>query len=218
MLPNAKTRSDSGLSTKTTRHEKTISLNESLQITNNNTGHNNFDNYENIEEIITRIKRDVIVTGTITGTPGQESAIFQIENMPDITLQINTQLMDGFIITEITHDQVVLKNQAGNESFSMPVEAGNLSKPMAPDSYEPGSLKPDEFEPRPLEPDSFEPEPMVPGSYEPGTLQPDEFEPRPLEPDSFEPEPMAPGSYEPGPLGPDEFEPRPLEPNSFGYE
>ena len=117
MFSNVETSSDSELSTKTTRHEVTITVNESSHdIDNSNSG-----SYETIEGTIARINRDVIVTGTITGTPGQESAIFQIEGMPDLSFQINTQLMDGFIITDITENQIVLKNQIGDESFSLNV-------------------------------------------------------------------------------------------------
>ena len=74
---------------------------------------------ETIDQTIARIKRDVIVTGTITGIAGKESAMFQIEGMADMPFQINTQLMDGFIITEITKDHVVLKNQIGEETFTL---------------------------------------------------------------------------------------------------
>lgn len=78
--------------------------------------------YETIEETIARLKRDVVVTGTVTGVPGEESAMFRIEGMPDRSFAINTQLMDGFIITEITSDHVVLKNQTGNESFVLNIK------------------------------------------------------------------------------------------------
>ena len=69
---------------------------------------------ETIEETITRIKRDVVVTGTVTGIPGKETAYFQIEGMSDRAFLINTQLMDGFIINEITETQIILKNQKLN--------------------------------------------------------------------------------------------------------
>ena len=71
----------------------------------------------------------MVVTGTITGTLGQESAIFQIEGMADRLFNINTQLMDGFIIKEITNSYVVLKNQTGNEAFSLYVQSGEESLP-----------------------------------------------------------------------------------------
>jgi hypothetical protein len=77
--------------------------------------------YETIEETIARIKRDVMVTGVLTGTPGQETALFQIEGLPDQSFHVNTQLMDGFIITRIDGNQVVLKNQIGDESFSLKI-------------------------------------------------------------------------------------------------
>jgi hypothetical protein len=96
----------------------------SPHILNNSTDSGKSGHYESIEEIIARIKRDVIVTGTVTGTQGTESAIFRIERMPDRSFDINTQLMDGFIITRISHNQITLKNQSGDESFSMPVESG----------------------------------------------------------------------------------------------
>ena len=65
--------------------------------------------------------RDVRVTGTLTGTPGRQSALFRIEGMPDRAFSIDTQLMDGFVITEIGKDYVVLKNQVGPESFTLEV-------------------------------------------------------------------------------------------------
>lgn len=72
---------------------------------------------ESIEETIMRIKRNVVVTGIITGSLGEKSALFQIEGMPDRLFNINTQLMDGFIIKEITSKYVLLKNQQGEETF-----------------------------------------------------------------------------------------------------
>lgn len=119
MLSNTGT--DSEMNIKTNVQVETLSLNEHPHDTDNrNSGY-----YETIEETITRIKRDVIVTGTITGTPGQESALFQIEGMDDLSFNIHTQLMDGFIITEIAENQVVLKNQIGEETFSLKVGSGN---------------------------------------------------------------------------------------------
>lgn len=79
--------------------------------------------YETIEETIARIKKDVIVTGTVTGLPGEETAFFQIEGMADRAFLINTQLMDGFIIKEITETHVILKNQIGEETFILNVQA-----------------------------------------------------------------------------------------------
>lgn len=110
------------LSQNTSSDESTINLNKPSQLTANN-----IDHYETIEETIARLKRDVIVTGTITGTLEQESAMFQIEGMADRLFKINTQLMDGFIIKEITGSYVVLKNQAGNETFSLYVQSGGES-------------------------------------------------------------------------------------------
>jgi hypothetical protein len=83
--------------------------------------------YETIEETIERLKRDVVVTGTIIGMPGQESALFQIEGMPDRSFKINTQLMDGFIITKITEKDITLKNQIGNETLTLYVQSGKDS-------------------------------------------------------------------------------------------
>lgn len=115
------TGTDSELNIKTNRQVETLSFNEQPHDTDNrNSGY-----YETIEETITRIKRDVIVTGTITGVSGQESALFQIEGMEDRAFLINTQLMDGFIIKEITNSYVVLKNQVGNETFSLYVQSEN---------------------------------------------------------------------------------------------
>lgn len=71
--------------------------------------------YETIEETMARIKKNVVVTGTLESTQGQKTALFQIEGMPDRSFQLYTQLMDGFIITEISDNGVVLKNQAGDE-------------------------------------------------------------------------------------------------------
>lgn len=100
-------------------HEATISLNKPLLIVDNNTDSSNFGHVETIDETIARIKRDVQVTGTIIGARGQEAALFQIEGMSDRFFKINTQLMDGFIITVITNNHVVLKNQSGDETFSL---------------------------------------------------------------------------------------------------
>ena len=83
-----------------------------------------FDSYETIEETIERIKKDVVVTGTILAGSGQELAIFQIEGMPDRSFKINTQLMDGFIITKITEKDITLKNQIGNETLTLYVQSG----------------------------------------------------------------------------------------------
>lgn len=102
----------------------TINLNKPPQLASNDSGH-----YETVEEIIARIKRNVIVTGTMIGVPGEETAIFQIEGMADRLFKINTQLMDGFIIKEITNTYVVLKNQIGKETFSLYVQSGEVSLP-----------------------------------------------------------------------------------------
>ena len=109
------------LDTGTTSHEATISLDKPPQIDDNNSDSSNFGYYETIKETIARIKRDVYVRGTIISAPGEEVALFQIEGMPDRSFKINTQLMDGFIITEITNHHVVLKNQIGDETFSIRV-------------------------------------------------------------------------------------------------
>lgn len=89
----------------------------------------NITNNEAIEETIARLKHDVVVTGTILGMLGQKSALFQIEGMADRLFKINTQLMDGFIIQEITSSYVVLKNQIGNETFTLYVQSGKESLP-----------------------------------------------------------------------------------------
>ena len=107
------------LSTNAGRPEPTKNLSKPPKLIDNNAGY-----YETIEETIARLKRDVIVTGTILGTPGQESALFQIEGMADRLFKINTQLMDGFIIKEITTSNVVLKNQVGNETLTFYVQSG----------------------------------------------------------------------------------------------
>jgi hypothetical protein len=106
----------------------TRSITDSLS-TDNDMDSQQAGHYETIEETITRLKRDVVVTGTITGALGQESAMFQIEGMADRLFKINTQLMDGFIIKEITTSNVVLKNQVGNETFSLYVQSGKESSP-----------------------------------------------------------------------------------------
>lgn len=90
----------------------------------NNPEHSQQDRYETIEETIARIKKDVIVTGTIKGVSGEEVAYFQIEGMKDRAFLIDTQLMDGFIIEEITNSYVVLKNQVGDETFYLHVQSG----------------------------------------------------------------------------------------------
>jgi hypothetical protein len=122
VFPEIEKGPDSALETKSTSLEEPISLNESLQATDNNTNSRNFGYYETIEETIARIKRDVYVTGVIIAAPGQEIALFQIEGMTDRPFNINTQLMDGFIITEITNRHVVLKNQTGDEAFSLRIQ------------------------------------------------------------------------------------------------
>ena len=102
---------------KTTSQVEILSLNEQSQ----DTASLNRGLYETIEETISRIKRDVHVTGAIISTPGQEVALFQIEGMPDRSFSINTQLMDGFIITGITDNRAILKNQTGNEIIFLDV-------------------------------------------------------------------------------------------------
>jgi hypothetical protein len=121
VFPDAETGSEIVLETETTSHKGMISLNKSPQIEDNNSNSSNFGYYETIEQTVARIKKDVVVTGSIVGEPGEEMAYFQIEGMPDRSFTINTQLMDGFIITEITNHHVVLKNQTGNETISLMV-------------------------------------------------------------------------------------------------
>ncbi len=115
MFTDTKSESTLVLDTKTNRHEEAVSLNDSTQLTSNLADRSNFGHYETIEETIARIKRDVHVTGAIISAPGQQSALFQIEGLPDRSFSINTQLMDGFIITGITENRVILKSQTGNE-------------------------------------------------------------------------------------------------------
>ncbi len=121
MFPDAQTGPELVLDTGTTSHEASIDLNNPPQIVDNSTDNSNFGHYETIEETIARIKRDVFVTGTIIGTLGQETGFFQIEGMPDRSFKINKQLMDGFIITGITENRVILKNQTGNEIIFLDV-------------------------------------------------------------------------------------------------
>ena len=118
MFPDTETGSELALNTETGSHEATI---KSPQIVDNSTDGSNFGHYETIEETIARIKRDVYVTGAIISAPGEEVALFQIEGMPDRSFKINTQLMDGFIITEITNHHVALKNQIGDETITIKV-------------------------------------------------------------------------------------------------
>lgn len=121
VFPDVETGSELVLGTETTSHKEPISLLKSPQIDDNNSDSSNFGYYETIKETIVRIKKDVVVTGSLVGKPGEEMAYFQIEGMPDRPFKINTQLMDGFIITEITNHFVVLKNQSGDETFSLMV-------------------------------------------------------------------------------------------------
>ena len=96
-----------------------IKTNKPLLFSSNTLGY-----YETTEETIVRLKRDVVVTGTILSKPEHTYALFQIEGMSDAAFNINTQLMDGFIIKKITESYVVLKNQTGNETFSLYVQSG----------------------------------------------------------------------------------------------
>lgn len=77
--------------------------------------------YETLQQTMARLRRDVIVTGTITGIPGEEFAMFRIEGMPDRLFKLHSQLMDGFIIQQITTTEVVLKNQRGDETLVLTV-------------------------------------------------------------------------------------------------
>jgi hypothetical protein len=209
LSPEVETNSEVKPTSKTVEYKKIINLNLVTQ-----TANENLDHYETIEETISRLKRDVKITGTIVGTAGEESAIFQIEGMPDRSFNINTQLMDGFIITKISPSQVVLKNQTGDESFILQVQSGSLVKsmvpdtleptPMEPNTHEPGTLQPDDYEPRPMEPETFNPITVNPNTYEPGTFQPDDYEPRPMEPETFNHITVNPNTYEPGTFQPDD--------------
>lgn len=128
LLPKAERDSEIELNA-TTNHKKTITLSALPLITNGS----NSDQLETIEQTIARIKRDVIVTGTITGISGEESAIIQIKNMTDRSFRINTHLMDGFIIVNITPNHIILKNQR-DKSFFMSVQSTSPAKSRIPDS------------------------------------------------------------------------------------
>lgn len=114
MFSNEGINTGSDLNIKLSKYEEGERLSDSIVASN-------IGYYETIEEIIARIKRDVVVTATIIGTPGQEYAMFKIEGLPDQSFKINMQLMGGFIITKITQNQIELKNQIGDESFSLKV-------------------------------------------------------------------------------------------------
>ena len=118
---DTQTVSDSTTGERKTLHKQRPGPDGSYPVTVNSQDNSNVGHYETIDETIARIKRDVQVTGAILGAHGQEKAFFQIEGMPDRAFKINTQLMDGFIITAITNNHVVLKNQSGDETFSLSV-------------------------------------------------------------------------------------------------
>ena len=143
MLPAAETNPEVELNTEATDHIKKINLTSPLIINKGNSVHN-----ETIEQSIARIKRDVVVTGTFIGTAGAESALFQIKDKPDQSFNISAQLMDGFIITEITQNQVILKNQSGDESFFIPVQSSHISELIQTDLINSELLS--EHEPKPL--------------------------------------------------------------------
>ncbi|MDH5612643.1 MAG: hypothetical protein OEY66_09345 [Gammaproteobacteria bacterium] len=106
MLPEVEI--ESGLDTKATSHEDTISVNESFQPTNNSTNNNKPDHYDY-----------GTITGDTTDTPEKESAMTQIdEGATDITqnqniddgevdipINIDTQPIENFIVTDITQNQ-----------------------------------------------------------------------------------------------------------------
>ena len=73
--------------------------------------------FETVDEIITRLERDVVLTATLKGESTYESAIFRIEGLPERRFKLGHQLMDGFIIVEIGPNSVRLKNQIGPEQF-----------------------------------------------------------------------------------------------------
>lgn len=125
----------SEFSTIISKHEKTIGLNESDENTDISTDNDKASYYESIQETIARIKRDVVVTGTITGITGKESAMFQIEGMADRQFGIGTLLMDGFIIKGISPSNVVLKNQDGNEAFTLHIQSGKVIVSSPPLEY-----------------------------------------------------------------------------------
>ena len=174
MLPEAVINSEAEHDTKTTLHKEATNFKTSPPITDDS----NSRHYETIEETIARIKRDAIVTGTVTGTAGEESAIFQIKSMPDRSFNINTQLMDSFIITDISQNQIILKNQMGNESFSMTVQSGNLSESIETDLFNsklmpgvglPGVGLPEAEPPEAEPPEAELPEAGLPEAELPGT-------------------------------------------------
>lgn len=74
---------------------------------------------ETIEETMARLKRDVIVTGAVLGSGNNKSAFFSVEGNPDKEFKIETQLMDGFIITDISASQVTLKRRHGSEMITL---------------------------------------------------------------------------------------------------
>lgn len=91
----------------------------------------NSDSVASIEAIVARLKRDVVVTGTILRTPETDSAMFRIKAMADQEFFVNKQLVDGFIITSITRTRVVLTNQKGSGTITLPVR-NNFSLQKTP--------------------------------------------------------------------------------------
>lgn len=106
------------------KKEKIKNTNQISKDNSISAGKGDAGNAEPIQQAIARINRDVIVTGTLTGAPGKESATFQIEGMADRVYKIDTQLMDGFIIKKITGATVTLKNQIGDEIIILHVQTG----------------------------------------------------------------------------------------------
>lgn len=114
--------SESGSDAQTTMHDRVIAIIPPSPVAKNSIDSTSTGHYETLEETMARIKRDVNVTGTIMGVAGKEVAFFQIEGLPDQPFKVNTQLMDGFLITSITKDHVVLKNQLGVETLFLDVQ------------------------------------------------------------------------------------------------
>ena len=103
------------------------SINKSIPLSSKKVGHlfheehtsamQHPGHYETINETVERLKRDVVLTATFNISPDKAFALFQIEGMMDRSFKLNTQLMDGFIITNISDNKVTLKNQIGNETI-----------------------------------------------------------------------------------------------------
>lgn len=102
-----------------------IPTNVSPQLTDNS----KLDHYEITEKIITRIKKEVTVTGTTTDILGEESAMIKIgAGDKGTSFNINSQLMDGFVIIEIFENEIFLQHPVSYETFSIKVQSGQPMK------------------------------------------------------------------------------------------